>query len=267
VFRAEDAAADTAYNIIATYATWQRLFGGDPGIIGRAVRVNGITRTIIGVLPRGFVAPMPGEIDFYFALDFHGAMRDPVRLRRQQNYGFVGRLKPGITVEAAREDLSRIGKDLAREYPQFNGSARIVAMPIRESMVGDTRKALLVLLASAGLVLLITCANLAGALLSRGLTRRREFAVRVALGAGPRDIRQLVVGHGVRLAVFGVAIGLALSFAVTRALSAFLFGISASDPLTYVGTAVVLAVVAMAASYVPARNATRTDPLVALRQD
>jgi len=97
--------------------------------------------------------------------------------------------------------------------------------------------------------------------------RTREIGVRVALGAGPRDIRQLVVGHGVRLAVFGVAIGLALSFAVTRALSAFLFGISASDPLTYIGTATVLAMVAVAASYIPARNAGRTDPLVALRQD
>ena len=97
--------------------------------------------------------------------------------------------------------------------------------------------------------------------------RTREIGVRVALGAAPADIRKLVVNQGLRLAVIGVAIGLVLSFGVTRVLAAALFGISASDPLTYVGTAVVLAVVAMAASYVPARNATRTDPLVALRQD
>jgi len=97
--------------------------------------------------------------------------------------------------------------------------------------------------------------------------RTREIGVRVALGAGPDDIRRLVVGHGVRLAVFGLAIGLTISFAVTRALAAFLFGISASDPLTYIGTAAVLATVAVAASYIPARNAGRTDPLVALRQD
>ena len=97
--------------------------------------------------------------------------------------------------------------------------------------------------------------------------RTREIGVRVALGAAPADIRKLVVNQGLRLAVFGVAIGLVLSFGVTRVLAAALFGISASDPLTYIGTAVVLAVVAMAASYIPARNATRTDPLVALRQD
>ncbi len=97
--------------------------------------------------------------------------------------------------------------------------------------------------------------------------RTREIGVRVALGAAPGDIRRLVVGQGFKLAVIGVTIGLTLSFGVTRALAAFLFGISASDPLTYVGTAVVLAVVAMAASYFPARAATKTDPLVALRQD
>jgi ABC-type antimicrobial peptide transport system permease subunit len=97
--------------------------------------------------------------------------------------------------------------------------------------------------------------------------RTREIGVRVALGAAPADIRKLVVNQGLRLAVVGVAIGLVLSFGVTRVLAAVLFGVSASDPLTYVGTAIVLAVVAMAASYIPARNATRTDPLVALRQD
>jgi predicted permease len=97
--------------------------------------------------------------------------------------------------------------------------------------------------------------------------RTREIGVRMALGAGPGDIRRLVVGHGVKLAAVGVTIGLALSLGVTRALAAFLFGISASDPATYLGTAAVLAVVTLVASYIPARGATRTDPLVALRQD
>lgn len=97
--------------------------------------------------------------------------------------------------------------------------------------------------------------------------RTWEIGVRMALGATAGDVRQLVVGHGVKLAAIGVAIGLVLSFGVTRVLAAFLFGVSASDPATYVGTAAVLAVVTLAASYIPARKATRTDPLVALRQD
>jgi putative ABC transport system permease protein len=97
--------------------------------------------------------------------------------------------------------------------------------------------------------------------------RTREIGVRVALGAAPGNIRNLVVGHGLKLAVIGVGIGLVLSLGVTRLLAAFLFGISASDPVTYLGTALLLAAMAIAASYFPARKATRTDPMVALRQD
>jgi predicted permease len=97
--------------------------------------------------------------------------------------------------------------------------------------------------------------------------RTREIGVRVALGAEPGNIRRLFIGHGLRLAAWGVGIGLVISFAMTRALGAFLFGVSASDPLTYVGQSVVLVLVALAASYIPARRATLTDPLIALRHE
>ncbi|HEY9228448.1 MAG TPA: FtsX-like permease family protein, partial [Gemmatimonadaceae bacterium] len=97
--------------------------------------------------------------------------------------------------------------------------------------------------------------------------RTRELGVRIALGAEPRDIRGLVVGQGLKLALVGVAIGVAISFAAARTLAAFLFGVSAADPVTYVSTSLLLVVVAMAASYVPARKATKTDPLVALRYE
>jgi putative ABC transport system permease protein len=97
--------------------------------------------------------------------------------------------------------------------------------------------------------------------------RTHEIGVRVALGAQRRDIFKLVIGHGLRLALLGVAVGLALSFGLTRALADLLFGVSASDPVTYLGISLLLVLVALVASFIPARRAIRTEPLAALRHE
>src|SRR5690349_11217448 len=158
-FLDEDADHDTTTVVMISHGAWQRLFGGVDSAMGKVVRLNGIPRTIVGILPRNFVPPQE-EADFYQPLSIARNSRDPIGLRGSHGFGFVARLKPGVAAHTADRELVGIGKELERLYPKDNTGIGLTAMTLRDAMVGDTRTPLIILLASAALVLMIMCANL-----------------------------------------------------------------------------------------------------------
>jgi putative ABC transport system permease protein len=193
--------------MILSYGLWQRRFGGDKNIIGKSVQMSGATRTVIGVMPPDFSFPSK-DTEFWTPL----APPNQVKDQRQAFWlNVIGRLKPNVTLEQARAEMETIAKRLEQQYPDANSNFGTNLVPLREQTVGPVRPALLVLLGAVAFVLLIACANVANLLLGRAAAREREFAIRMAMGAGRRRIvRQLLV-ESLLLAFFGAALGVMLA--------------------------------------------------------
>ncbi|HJU72324.1 MAG TPA: ABC transporter permease [Gemmatimonadaceae bacterium] len=186
---------------IATHGFWQRELGGDSTVIGRAFPVEEGTFTLVGVLPPGF--ELLGNRDLYIPM----VLSEEDWNRRQSTYfTVVGRLAPNATVDQARAELATLGATLEREYPRENADVRIFLSPLRDELLGEARAPILLLAGAVICLLGVACANVANLLLVRSLARRREFALRAALGAsGRRMVRQLVVESGVLAVAGGVA--------------------------------------------------------------
>jgi predicted permease len=202
--RVFDAHGDDRGAAVISYGLWQSQFGGDPSVVGRTVRLDGVPHTIIGVMPRGFYFPTR-NVQLWTALTF----RDENYADRTDTYIHgVARLKPGVTFEQARADLDVIAARLSRDYPDTNAETGISFFRMRDNMSPRFRVMLMALGGASLCLLLLTCANLGNLLLARAAARERELAVRAALGAGQeRLIRQLVT-ESVILTLLGGAAGL-----------------------------------------------------------
>lgn len=193
--------------VVLSHRLWKSRFGSDPAVLGRSIELTAKTYTIVGVMPPEFEFP---TADFQLWVPMETTMdsaASQLENRSLRIFRAIAHLKPGVTPELAREEVRTFSKRLEKEHPDTNAGVEILFRPIREALVGNVRGALLALLATAGLVLLIVCANLANLTLARMTSRSREIAVRAALGASRWRIARHLLAESVTLSLAGGALG------------------------------------------------------------
>jgi len=200
-----DVQTDGPHVVILNYRFWQSDFGGDKNVIGRVIQLDNTPATVIGVLPRSFEFAPANSTPVWVPIHLSG---DPITRRSLRWMNVIGRLAPGTSATQARAEMDTITAQLVREYPKENGSTIFVMSPLRETIVGQVQPLLLILLGAVGFVLLIACANVANLLMTRSIGRRKEFAVRVALGASRGNILSQLLTESLLLSFIGAVLGL-----------------------------------------------------------
>ena len=220
LFLDEEDRPGTTPVVLLSDRLWRRRFGARPDVLGETVPIDGVPHGIVGVMPAGYAAPPPvvfrgsppadrAELWLPLATDLPGGQRGA------HNLNVVARLRPGVSVEAADSDVKRIALEVGREHPDYaEWGAR--AVPLSGWVTESSRRSMSLLAAAVGFVLLLACANVANLLLARGVGRRREFAVRAALGAGRSRLALQVIGESLAIALIGGLVGVALALALIR---------------------------------------------------
>ena len=213
-FTAEEHTTAGPRAVLISDRYWRTRLGGDPGVLNRVVRTGASAFPIVGVMPATFRFP-DRAVDLWFptAVDFKYAQS-----RKNTWYTGIGRLKPGVSLQQARENLAAVQTQLGREYPDTDRTIGVRLVPLKEFTLGDIGQSLWLLFGAVTLVLLITCTNVAGLLLSRSAHRRQEIAVRLSLGASRWQIATQLLTETLVLSLAGAGLGLAVAGAATAAL-------------------------------------------------
>lgn len=207
------------HNVVISDTTWHRYFNGDAGVLGKILRLDDVDYTVVGVAPRDLRNPVPGALadrGYWSAVDPHSILAGS---RVWTGFHGLARLAPGVTVSAARADLTRVLSDLAKKYPRdFVGATGATMVPLLEAIVGSTRTLLWLLYVAVGMVLLIACVNIANLTMARIAAREGELVVRTALGAARRRIVAQLMTELAVLAIAGGALGVAIAYGILAAL-------------------------------------------------